>query len=142
MSAEQERKVSEEGTAAVQDMVGEFLDTANVSRVYGEPIRKDQATVIPAAEVLVALGFGIGSGSGPAEKGGPMAGGSGGGGGGRTLSRPVAVIIAEPGGVRVEPVVDATKVAIAFVTALGFMLTTLLGMMSSKKMKKQMKGEG
>ena len=37
------------------------------------------------------------------------------------LSRPVAVIIAAPEGVRVEPVVDATKIGLAALTAAGFM---------------------
>jgi uncharacterized spore protein YtfJ len=113
-----------------------FLATADVSRVYGEPVQSGDTTIIPAAEVLVGMGFGAGYGSGPAssdedeethqEK--PEAGGGGGGGGGRTLSRPVAVIVASPEGVRVEPVVDPTKIALAAITAAGFMFTTFLRM--------------
>jgi uncharacterized spore protein YtfJ len=53
-------------------------------------------------------------------------GGGGGGGGGRILSRPVAVIIADEDGVRVEPVFDRTKVALAALTAFGF----IFGMMA------------
>jgi uncharacterized spore protein YtfJ len=49
-------------------------------------------------------------------------GGSGGGGGGTGFSRPVAVIIASPQGVRVEPVFDITKVILAALTAVGFMI--------------------
>jgi uncharacterized spore protein YtfJ len=82
------------------------------------------------------MGFGAGYGSGPvntesdeeSEQEGTEAGGGGGGGGGRTLSRPVAVIVASPEGVRVEPVVDPTKIALAAITAAGFMLTTILRM--------------
>jgi len=37
------------------------------------------------------------------------------------FSRPVAVIIAAPEGVRVEPVVDVTKIGLAALTAAGFM---------------------
>ena len=132
---------------AARDTLGEFLDTASVERVYGEPIKKDDTTIIPAAEVLVGLGFGLGSGYG----GGPQSccqetaqgaseagskstqsgwgGGSGGGGGGRTLSRPVAIIVISPAGVRVEPVVDVTKVALAAFTAAGFMLAMIGRMM-------------
>lgn len=54
--------------------------------------------------------------------------GSGGGGGGGASGRPVAVISISEEGVRVEPVVDATKIALAFFTALGsmfFMLTKM-----------------
>jgi uncharacterized spore protein YtfJ len=51
----------------------------------------------------------------------PEGEGFGGGGGGRVFSRPVAVIIAAPEGVRVEPVVDVTKIGLAALTAAGFM---------------------
>jgi uncharacterized spore protein YtfJ len=48
--------------------------------------------------------------------------GGGGAGGGAALGRPVAVISIGPHGVAVEPIVDVTKIALAFVTALGGML--------------------
>jgi uncharacterized spore protein YtfJ len=54
--------------------------------------------------------------------------GGGGGGGGGASGRPVAVISVTENGVEVEPVVDATKIALAFATALGsmfFMLTKM-----------------
>ena len=44
--------------------------------------------------------------------------GGGGGGGGTAMARPVAAIIIEPNGVRVEPIIDPTKIAIAFFTTL------------------------
>ena len=130
---------------AVQNTLTQFLDTANVNRVYGAPIRRGDVTIIPTAEVLVGLGFGAGAGSGTSPEqegdGSGVSGGSGGGGGGRTLSRPAAVIIISPDGVRVEPVVDTTKVALAAITAGGFMLATLLGFFSPKKAAQQLKGE-
>jgi len=132
---------------AVQNTLAQFLDTANVNRVYGAPIRRGDVTIIPTAEVLVGLGFGAGAGSGTSPEqegdGTGVSGGSGGGGGGggRTLSRPAAVIIISPDGVRVEPVVDTTKVALAAITAGGFMLATLLGFFSPKKAAQQLKGE-
>jgi len=59
----------------------------------------------------------------------PEAGmGGGGGGGGGASGRPVAVISVSEDGVEVEPVVDATKIALAFFTALGSMLFMLLKM--------------
>jgi uncharacterized spore protein YtfJ len=54
--------------------------------------------------------------------------GGGGGGGGGASGRPVAIISVSEDGVQVEPVVDATKIALAFFTALGsmfFMLTKM-----------------
>jgi len=109
-----------------------FLRTANVEAVYGEPIREGDQLIVPAAEVVSAMGFGIGSGQGSGEDDG-FASGSGGGGGGRTFSRPVAVIIASPEGVRVEPVIDFTKIALAALTAGGFMLGMFLRMLNPKK---------
>jgi uncharacterized spore protein YtfJ len=54
--------------------------------------------------------------------------GGGGGGAGGASGRPVAIISVSEEGVQVEPVVDATKIALAFFTALGsmfFMLTKM-----------------
>ena len=136
---------------AVQDTLEEFLETASVDRVYGEPVREGDITVIPTAEVVVGMGFavGFGGGQGPAEdKAGQKSGeqtasghGGGGGGCGRTLSRPVAVVVVSPDGVLVEPVVDVTKIAIAAITAAGFMMATLLGILSPRRVAKQLKGE-
>jgi uncharacterized spore protein YtfJ len=116
-----------------------FLAAASVNAVYGEPIQSGDSLIIPTAEVLSGLGFGVGVGVGnnPAkdEAGKPIqssGGGGGGGGGGRVLSRPVAVVIASPEGVRVEPVVDVTKVALAALTAGGFVLSMLLRMLRGR----------
>jgi uncharacterized spore protein YtfJ len=110
-------------TAAVE-RVGEtferFLGTAGAARVWGEPVAHGETTLLPAAEVVAAAGFGMGSGSG--EDGQERGGGGGGGGGGHTFSRPVAVVVASPAGVRVEPVIDVTKIALAALTAAGFVL--------------------
>jgi uncharacterized spore protein YtfJ len=122
----------------------EFINTANVDRVYGAPVEVGETKIIPASENLVVLGFGAGSGFGSSEtedsesedneeapRSGEWSGESGGGvggGGGRTLSRPVAVIIASPEGVRVEPVADRTKVIMAAITAAGFVAGMFLRM--------------
>jgi uncharacterized spore protein YtfJ len=122
----------------IQNTMDEFLATADVHAVYGEPIEHGSTLIIPAAEVLCGMGFGVGSGSGSGsgEDGSPASGsgsGSGGGGGGRVFARPVAVVISDPNGVRVETVVDATKIALAALTAAGFMVGTLLRMLSARK---------
>lgn len=142
--AETHASIARQSLAATQDMVGEFLDTASVERVYGTPMQHGDTTIIPTAEVLVALGFGLGAGGGgggPCEPGSEQqqtgyGSGSGGGGGGRTLSRPVAIIVASPAGVRVEPVVDPTKIVLAALTTFGFMIGMILRM-KSKRMKPQ-----
>jgi uncharacterized spore protein YtfJ len=119
----------------VQDTLDKFLDAANVYAVYGEPVYQGETAIIPTAEVLSAMGFGVGSGygRGSEENESGQGGGGGGGGGGRILSRPVAVVIASPEGVRVEPVVDVTKIALAALTAAGFMVGMLVRMTSSRR---------
>lgn len=128
---------------AVQETFELFLETADVGRVYGEPIQHGETIIIPAAEVLTGMGFGMGYGAGSAQgegmpegegtESGPGRGsgsgsGGGGGGAGRTLSRPVAVIVASPDGVQVQPVVDPTKIALAALTAFGFMAGMMMRM--------------
>jgi uncharacterized spore protein YtfJ len=123
-----------------------FLETASVDRVYGAPIEVGDTVIIPTAENLVIMGFGGGAGYGVADfenkkdeeasppgEGTGEGGGGGGGGGGRTLSRPVAVIIASPEGVRVEPVADRTKVIMAAITAAGFVAGMFLKMSRGPK---------
>jgi len=115
-----------------QNIMEDFLSRADVTAVYGEPVQHGETLVIPAAEVLAGMGFGIGGGGGTHEKTGKPADGSGGGGGGRTFARPVAVIVAGPNGVRVETVFDLTKVALALFTAVGFMVATSAKMRRGK----------
>jgi len=118
-------------TTSVEDTLERFLETADVRRVFGEPVRSGDTTLLPAAESVTVFGFGTGAGAGgdgePGEDAEHHGGGGGGGGGGYTQSRSVAVVVADPDGVRVEPVFDATKVALAALTAGGFVLATLFG---------------
>jgi len=117
-----------------------FIETASVDRVYGAPVEVGDTIIIAAAENLAVLGFGAGGGYGSAEGEGDEdspslgeGGGGGGGGGGRILSRPVAVIIASPEGVRVEPVADRTKVIMAAITAAGFVASMVFKMTRGPK---------
>lgn len=107
----------------METTLDKFLSAANVEAVYGSPVSQGENTVIPTAEVLSLVGFGLGSGSGSqgTAENDSVGSGSGGGGGGRVLARPVAAIILSPDGVRVEPIVDVTKIALAAFTTLGFM---------------------
>ena len=113
----------------VQETVAKLVDSADVKKVYGRPIKQGDVSVIPASENLTFMGFAVGTGSGGelSEEGGVGAAG-GGGGGGRTLSRPVAIIVVSPEGAYVEPVMDPTKIAMAAITAAGFMFGMMLRM--------------
>ena len=122
----------------VNKTMNAFIETASVDKVYGAVVEVGDTKIIPTSENLVIMGFGAGGGYGKSEfegeesptdgEGTGEGGGGGIGGGGRTLSRPVAVVIASPEGVRVEPVADRTKVIMAAITAAGFVAGMFLRM--------------
>ena len=121
--------------ATANELMTRLFDVAHPSSVFSEPVSQGEYRVILATEVSVGLGYGYGGGAGAgneaAEEGEVVkatapglvnaGAGGGGGGGGGAMARPVAVISIGPDGVRVEPIVDATKIALAFFTTLGAM---------------------
>ncbi len=85
----------------VKTTIGEIEKILNTKTVVGEPLVVDGKTLIP----LISVGFGFGAGSGS----GKMAAkqqqeGIGGGAGGGAGIRPIAVIISDKEGVRIEPI--------------------------------------
>jgi uncharacterized spore protein YtfJ len=83
--------------------VAEIERMLNTKTVVGEPITIDGNTLIPL--VNVGFGFGVGGGKGTEPvKGGGQGGGTGGGGG----VKPVALIIVNDEGVRVEAIKSGT----------------------------------
>ena len=136
MSEELNRLIVESvpNQAKFNDLIGRLFEVTKPTAVYSEPVSSGDYTVITASEVAVGLGAGFGGGGGVSEKRendrSDAGHGGGGGGGGSALSRPVAAIIIGPDGVRVEPIIDPTKIAITFLTALGAMGLAL------RKMKK------
>ncbi|MGD2147803.1 MAG: hypothetical protein PVH41_13995 [Anaerolineae bacterium] len=139
-------------------LLEKLVAVARPESVFSEPLEVEGRTLITASEVTAGLGvaFGFGGGTTPGQvraekrhrgrssdphervgleepapeegKGEDAGMGGGGGGGGGASGRPVAVISVTEDGVQVEPVVDATKIALAFATALGsmfFMLTKM-----------------
>ena len=97
-------------------LIDRLFDVASPAGVFSEPVQSGDYTVIMASEVNVGMGAGFGSGYDAGDGGEVGGGGGGGGGGGFSAGRPVAVIEVGPAGVRVEPIVDPTKIAIAFFT--------------------------
>lgn len=83
--------------------VAEIERMLNTKTVVGEPITIEGNTLIPL--INVGFGFGVGAGQGTdAQKGSGHGGGTGGGGG----VKPVALIIVNSEGVRVEPIKSGT----------------------------------
>lgn len=94
-----------EGTGTLlTTTLGEIERILNTKTVIGEPIVLDGTTVIP----LVNVGFGFGAGSGAGKAPGKEEEGAGAGAGGGGGVKPVAVLIADKDGVRVEPLKGAT----------------------------------
>lgn len=100
------------------DTIGDLRKEANVNACFGEPVTVEGRTIIPVARV--GYGFGVGAGQGPTAEVEDEAlsdleevrpGGSGGGGG--LTSSPLGVVEVTSQGVRVEPIVDTQRVAIA-----------------------------
>ncbi|MBI5651053.1 MAG: hypothetical protein HZC40_11515 [Chloroflexi bacterium] len=111
----------------MENSLNKLADAAKVDAVYAAPIVNGDVIVIPSAEVLTGFAFGFGMGGGK-DQVANVGGGSGGGGGGRSFARPVAAIVVTPNGVRVKPIVDATKIALAALTAFGFMFAMIARM--------------
>jgi uncharacterized spore protein YtfJ len=83
--------------------VNEIERMLNTKTVVGDPITIEGNTLIPL--ISVGFGFGVGSGEGTdPSKGSGIGGGTGGGGG----VKPVAVIIINKDGVRVEAIKGGT----------------------------------
>lgn len=134
-----------EGSEKAAEVVGRLFEVTQPGSVYSEPIQGENYTVLTASEVMVGMGYGsgVGAGMGPsrAEEGetrpeegeGMGGGGGGGGGGGYAFGRPVATVVLSADGVHVEPVVDVTKIALAFFTAIGAMGFMLARMISASK---------
>lgn len=123
---------------SANELISKLFNITQPDMVYGQPIVAGDHTIITASEFTASIGVGYGGGGGTApadsaeEKETEGAGGfgGGGGGGGMTTARPVATIIVSPSGVRVEPIVDVSKIAITMFTALGAMALALRKMKS------------
>jgi uncharacterized spore protein YtfJ len=105
-----------------EKVIEKLYAAAQPGAVFSAPVVNGEYTVITASEIGAAGGFGFGMGTAPRqsnadESGEDNAGGGGGGGGGGSAGRPVAAIVIGPDGVKIRPIVDATKLAIAVIGA-------------------------
>jgi uncharacterized spore protein YtfJ len=110
-------------------LMDKLFQAARPESLYSPPVVQGEYAVIIASEVAGGLGYGFGGGGGlgPVTEDKPAEGGAGagGGGGGSIMARPVAAISIGPNGVRVEPIMDPTKIAIAFFTTFAAIFMTL-----------------
>ncbi len=130
---------------ATTEMVNRLFDVAHTDAVFSTPYTTGEYTIITASEVMVSMGAGYGGGGTISERdadseetdGSASSGfGGGGGGGGVSFGRPVAAISIGPAGLQVKPIVDPTKISIAFFTTLAAMVITLLNIIRFQQTKK------
>lgn len=117
----------------VKSTIGEIEKILNTKSIIGEPVRLEGTTIIP----LIQLGFGFGIGSGTGKR--PQAvqeegAGSGIGAGGGV--KPVAMIVIDKNGVRIEPV----SKRISVIDKMGEIIPKVMEKVGDKK--KEEKKEG
>lgn len=105
----------EDVARSVRDSLASILGEASPRTVFSEPVVVGDHQIITAAAWERGGGFGFGGGTGNGPEGGGTGAGAGGGGGGQ--GRPVAVIRIGPDGVRVEPILDFTKILVTVLLA-------------------------
>jgi len=115
------------GTLA--QFTSKMADVARVDAVFGQPVERGDTTIIPCCVISVGGGMGFGSGPSGGNEQRQMVVGQGGGAGGGATGRPIAVIVMSPDGVRVEPILDMTKVVLATFTTATFVLIQLSRLM-------------
>ena len=85
----------------VKATLGEIEKVLSTKTVVGEPMTVEGATLIP----LITAGFGFGAGGGEGKGEAKQKGeGAGGGTGGGAWVKPVAIIIIDKQGARIEPI--------------------------------------
>jgi len=109
---------------ASEEFMNKLVSAANVNAVFGEPVQRGDTVVIPCAEISIGGGMGVGSGSDGGNEPKKLSWGTGAGGG--TTGHPLAIIVISPEGVRVQPIMDMTKVALAVFTTATFMVLQLV----------------
>ena len=93
----------------VKTTLGEIEKVLSTRTVVGEPITVEGATLIP----LISVGFGFGAGGGEGRGEAKQKGeGSGGGTAGGAGVKPIAIVIVDKGGVRIEPIKGGLTTAI------------------------------
>jgi len=93
----------------VKTTLGEIEKVLGARTVVGEPITVEGTTLVPL--ISVGFGFGAGGGSGKGEvkqKGEGVGGGTGGG----AWVKPIAVVIIDKEGARLEPIMGSMATAI------------------------------
>jgi uncharacterized spore protein YtfJ len=88
----------------VKTTISQIEKVLSSKTVVGEPITVGETTLIP----LLSVGFGFGAGGGGKSDDKQQGGGTGGAGG----MKPIAIIVVDKDGVRIEPIKSSVAAAI------------------------------
>ena len=110
----------------LQKRFAEMQGKANWKTVFGDVIEVNGRRLIPVASVQ--YGFGMGGGQGSAPRAGTRATSApkdghpslGGGGGGGARIEPIALVDITDGRLRVEPIINVTKLAVIALVVAGW----------------------
>lgn len=91
---------------SVLDGIKGFRDDVSARRVFGDPVRSDDVTIIPVARIAGGGGGGGGEGTGPDDENG-----RGFGTGFGLGANPVGVYIVKNGEVEWKPTIDVNRLA-------------------------------
>ncbi len=125
--------IADELTRTTLEEIEKILTTRTV---VGEPVKVDGKTIIPLISIGFVFGVGGGSGKGEAKQKGE---GEGGGTGGGAWVRPVAVVINDQQGIRVEPVRHGLSAAL---DKMGETLPRMVENVTEKMTRKREEGKG
>ncbi len=84
----------------IEQLLSQATNTVTVKRVYGEPIEKDGALVIPVAKLIGGSGGGTGTREGESGTGGGMG----------FRASPVGVYVWQDGVLRWQPALDVNRI--------------------------------
>jgi uncharacterized spore protein YtfJ len=101
----------------LHEIMNQARDTIAVKRVFGDPIERDGATVIPVARMMGGSGFGSGqaegAGAAEGEEGAGTSGSAGGVGGGfGVVAGPAGVYVIKGGQVSWQPAVEPGRIVL------------------------------
>lgn len=113
----------------IQQILGRVTDGARVQQVFGEPIERDGALVVPVARVWG--GGGGGQGIEPRETGNS----EGGGGGFGVSARPAGVYVISGGDAQWRPAVDVNRIVMGG-QLLGLVLLLIVRSVLRKRLKR------
>ena len=149
-NGEQSPEKAEESYDGDLRAFADIFKAAEPGAVFGAPVVAGEYTVITASEVSSAGGFGNTRGMAPSKpanaigeeapttrENSPTASWSGGGGGGGSSGRPIAVIVIGPDGVKIKPVMDATKYMLAMISMWRAVLPALLKLAVVRRARKR-----